>query len=133
MRKSAVCISALILSLSAFGQTAKFEATEIRTSPRTSQPIVRGPFFSSGRYELRFATMADLVRIAYNIDPEKVNGGPSWLEMDRFDVFAKIPAGSTAESRRLMLQAMLADRFKLVVHEDKKPMPAFALTAGKSH
>jgi uncharacterized protein (TIGR03435 family) len=75
--------------------------------------------------------MLDLVRIAYNVDPEKISGGPSWLEMDRFDVFAKIPAGSTVESRRLMLQAMLGDRFKLSLHNDTRQMPAFALTAGK--
>src|SRR4051812_30005994 len=95
--------------------TPKFDVADIHASPRTSQPVVRGPFFSTGRYELRFATMLDLVRIAYGLDPEKVVGGPNWVELDRFDVFAKLPAGSTAESRRLMLQAMLADRFKLVV------------------
>jgi len=75
--------------------------------------------------------MLDLIRTAYNVDPEKISGGPSWIEMDRFDVFAKIPAASTVESRRLMLQAMLADRFKLSVHNDTRQMPAFALTAGK--
>jgi uncharacterized protein (TIGR03435 family) len=123
-----------LLSSSAFGQstaTPRFEVADIHSSPMTAQPFVRGPFYSSGRYELRFATMLDLIRTAYGVDPEKVLGGPSWLEMDRFDVFAKTPAGSTAESRKLMLQALLADRFKLVVHTDSKPMAAFALTAGK--
>jgi uncharacterized protein (TIGR03435 family) len=129
-----LCLLAL-LSVAAFGQpaetTAKFEVADVHNSPRTTQPVVRGPFFSSGRYELRFASMLDLIRTAYNVDPERVSGGPSWLEMDRFDVFATIPANSTAESRRLMLQALLADRFKLVVHNDSRPMAAFALTAGK--
>jgi len=75
--------------------------------------------------------MLDLIRTAYNVDPEKVSGGPTWLEMDRFDVFAKIPAASNAESRRLMLQALLADRFKLKIHNDSRPMASYALTAGK--
>jgi uncharacterized protein (TIGR03435 family) len=52
--------------------------------------------------------------------------------MDRFDVFAKIPAATTAESRRQMLQNLLAERFKLETHSDQKPMPAYVLTAGKS-
>jgi uncharacterized protein (TIGR03435 family) len=124
-----------LLSGAAFGQTAetapKFEVADVHASPRSTQPAVRGPFFSSGRYELRFATMVDLISMAYNVDPERVSGGPNWLELDRFDVFAKIAAGSTAESRRRMLQTLLADRFNLVTHTDKKPMAAFALTAGK--
>src|SRR3954454_8686236 len=88
-----------LFSVAAFSQptdkSPRFEAADVHSSPRTSQPIVRGPFVSPGRYELRFATMLDLIRIAYNVDPEKVNGGPSWLEMNRFDVLAKPPAGST--------------------------------------
>jgi uncharacterized protein (TIGR03435 family) len=75
--------------------------------------------------------MLDLIRTAYGLDPEKVVGGPNWLEMDRFDVFAKAPTGSTAESRRQMLQALLSDRFSLVVHKDSKPIPAFALKSDK--
>ena len=126
----------VLLCGAAMGQTPsetkpKFEVADIHTSPRTTQPFVRGPFYNGGRYELRFATMLDLIRTAYGIDPEKVVGGPNWLEMDRFDVFAKAPDGSTAESRRRMLQALLADRFSLVVHNDSKPIPAFALKADK--
>jgi uncharacterized protein (TIGR03435 family) len=111
--------------------TPRFEVADIHGSPRTTQPRVQGPFYNGGRYELRFATMLDLIRTAYGVDPEKVVGGPNWLELDRFDVFAKAPAGSTAESRRRMLQALLADRFMLVVHHDSKPIAAFALKVAK--
>jgi uncharacterized protein (TIGR03435 family) len=135
MRACAACSLIALLTAAAFGQPAetapKFEVADIHSSPRTQNPGVRGPFFSGGRYEVRFATMVDLISMAYNMDPEKVYGGPSWLELDRFDVFAKISAGSTAESRRRMLQSLLADRFHLVSHTDKKPMSALALTAGK--
>lgn len=135
MRISACLSLPALLSVAAFSQptetAAKFELTDVHNSPRITQPLVRGPFHTSGRYELRFATMLDLIRIAYGVDPEKVAGGPSWLEMDRFDVFAKTPDRSTAESRKLMLQALLADRFKLVVHNDGRPMAAYALTAAK--
>ena len=129
-----LCFSSL-LSVAAFGQPAetmaKFEVADVHSSPHITQPIVRGPFFSTTRYELRFATMLDLIRTAYNVDPEKISGGPSWLEMDRFDVFAKTPEKSNAESRRRMLQSLLADRFSLATHEDSRPMAAYALTAGK--
>ena len=78
-----------------------------------------------GRHELYTATIVDLVSKAYGIDAGNVVGGPSWLEIDRFDVI--IPAGGTPE----MLQALLADRFKLVVHKDTRTLSAFVLTAGK--
>ena len=57
--------------------------------------------------------------------------GPSWLDWDRFDVAAKAPPATTRNNLNLMLQKLLADRFQLVVHKDTKPMPAYALTAGK--
>ncbi|MEO8368979.1 MAG: TIGR03435 family protein [Candidatus Solibacter sp.] len=104
---------------------------DIHASPATNQPFVRGPFYTNGRFELRFASMLDLVRIAYGVDPEKVLGGPSWLEFDRFDVFAMAPAGSTNESRKQMLKELLADRFKLETHTDSKPIAAWALKAPK--
>src|ERR1700722_2503336 len=135
MMRFCACLGAItLLSVAAFGQTdnaRKFEIADVHLSPHTSRPIVQGPFHVTGRYELRFASMLDLVRIAYGVDPEKVFGGPSWLEMTRFDVFAKTPPGANDESRALMLQALLADRFHLVVHKDSKPMAGYGLTAGK--
>ena len=75
--------------------------------------------------------MLDLIRFAYGFTPDKIIGGPSWLEMDRYDVIAKVPSGSTPETEKLMLQALLEDRFKLVIRKDTKPVPTYALTAGK--
>jgi uncharacterized protein (TIGR03435 family) len=80
---------------------------------------------------MKQATMVDLVRIAYGLDADKVVGGPSWVELDRFDVLAKAPANTTPETAKLMLQTLLADRFKLVVRQESKPMPAFVLSLGK--
>ena len=84
-----------------------------------------------GRYELRTATMAELIQTAYGVEDDNVIGGPNWLEFDRFDVIAKAPPGAGAEKIQVMLQNLLADRFKLVVHPDTKPMPNFVLTLGK--
>jgi hypothetical protein len=85
----------------------RFEVADVHSSPRIPQPVFRGPFFADGRYELRFATMLDLIRVAYNLDSSRMFGGPSWLEWDRYDVSAKVPQGSNAESRRRMLQSHL--------------------------
>jgi uncharacterized protein (TIGR03435 family) len=75
--------------------------------------------------------MLDLVASAYGMEPEKVLGGPSWLETDRFDILAKAPTSATNATAKLMLRSLLADRFKLIVRNEDKQMNAWAMTAPK--
>jgi uncharacterized protein (TIGR03435 family) len=125
-------LCAILLTSAAFGQ--HFEAAEVHASPRSDNNFnlfMRGPQTRAGRYEIKTATMVDLTSAAYGVDADKVYGGPNWLEMDRFDITAKLPPGSTKESEKVMLQALLAERFHLVAHPDTRPLPAYLLTAGK--
>jgi len=119
----------------AFGQSteapAKFEIADVHLSAKTVNPFVRNGPVRGGRYEIKNGTMVDLIRIAYGYDADKILGGPSWLEMDRFDVIAKVPEGTAPPTLKLMLQALLEDRFKLKLHKETRPLPTFALTAGK--
>src|SRR5437764_7834940 len=86
----------------------------------------------AGRYEVRNASMVDLIRTAYGFEADKILEGPSWLEFNRFDVIAKVPNGTApAETLKLMLQSLLAERFKLVVHKDTRPVDGFVLSLGK--
>jgi len=110
---------------------SKFEAADVHGSAKTQNPFVQTGPVHGGRYEIKYATMVDLIRLAYGFDNDKVLGGPSWLEMDRFDVRAKVPADSTPDTQKLMLQSLLSERFKLVVHKETKPLPTYALVAGK--
>jgi uncharacterized protein (TIGR03435 family) len=75
--------------------------------------------------------MVDLISIAYDMESNRILGGPNWLDWDRFDVVAKAPTATSIEGLDGMLRRMLADRFHLVIHKDTKPMPAFVLTTGK--
>jgi uncharacterized protein (TIGR03435 family) len=84
-----------------------------------------------GRYELTGASMVDLIRIAYGFDADKILGGPTWLEMNRYDIAAKLPGETSPDDQKLMLQTLLEDRFKLVVRKETKPLPGYVLTAGK--
>jgi uncharacterized protein (TIGR03435 family) len=108
-----------------------FDAADVHVSAHALRPNMTAPVLRGGRYELRQATMVDLIRTAYTIDADKVLGGPSWLEQDRFDVIAKAPPTTSPETLKLMLQAVLADRFKLVFRKDTHPLPAFSLTVAK--
>jgi uncharacterized protein (TIGR03435 family) len=130
------CISLVVLLWgAAFGQSIDtppaFDIADVHVSARTMNLNMSGGFLRAGRYEIRKATMVDLIRTAYGVDADKVLGGPSWLETDRFDIVAKAPAATPTETVNLMLQALLADRFKLVVHKDTKSQPAFVLSMGK--
>jgi uncharacterized protein (TIGR03435 family) len=125
----------VFLSGLAFSQSADtppaFDLADVHVSAKSPNANMSGGFLRGGRYEIRKGTMVDLVRLAYGVDADKVLGGPSWLETDRFDVIAKAPQATPPDTVKLMLQALLADRFKLVVRKDSKAMPVFVLSLGK--
>ncbi len=137
MIRASVCTGlGIFLSAGAFGQSTRtvptFEIADVHASAKTINPAMRGGLISGGRYELHTATMVDLIRVAYGVDAPNVTGGPAWLDTDRFDVIAKAPPDATPETLQLMLRSLLADRFKLVVHNDTKPLKGYALTLVKT-
>jgi uncharacterized protein (TIGR03435 family) len=122
----------VLLTGVAFAQSAPvFDVADVHVSARSTNPYMTGGVLRGTRYDIRRATMVDLISTAYGVDGDKVAGGPSWLDTDRFDIIAKAPNSTSPETLKLMLQALLAERFKLVVHKDTKPMPAFVLSVGK--
>ena len=126
--------TALLCGLS-FAQSTEtkpaFEIADVHQSAPVRNPYLRNFGLRGSRYEIRYATMVDLIKTAWDIEAEKVLGGPNWLENDTFDVIAKVPAGTTPDTARLMLQTLLADRFKLATHNDTKSVPAYALKSLK--
>ena len=108
----------------------KFEVADVHACPPSWIAAARTRI-SGNRFELRNATMLDLVRIAWNVDADKVIGGPVWLEKDRFDVLAEMPPNTPADTRRAMLRALLEERFALHSHTDTRDFPAYALAAGR--
>jgi uncharacterized protein (TIGR03435 family) len=67
---------------------------------------------------------------AYNVKGYQIQG-PDWLDSVRFDIAAKVPQGTTKDQMRLMLQSLLAERFKLTLHHTTKEMPMYALVVAK--
>ena len=75
-----------------------------------------------------------LIESAYGLGHHQLEGGPAWIHTDRFDVIAKaetdIPrpvAGAPPGAFHFMLRALLADRFKLAVHQEKRDLPIYEL------
>ena len=112
----------------------KFETARIAKVDLTGRnQFVRFGGVHGGRYEAATATMLDLIRTAYGYQPDKVVGGPNWLEKTRYNIAAKVSGEASPDDLKLMLQSLLADRFALKVTKKDEPLPTFALTAGKSN
>jgi uncharacterized protein (TIGR03435 family) len=112
------CVLAFACPAFAGDDSPQFEAADVHASVSSPNGASRVRPGRGGRYEARNASMVDLIRVAYGYTNDKILGGPNWLEMDRFDVTAQVPSGSTPDAIRLMLQGLLAERFRLVVHQD---------------
>ena len=126
----------LWLCCAAFGQQAPpapvFRNVDIHTAVAGGRTQAIGRFRPGARYQASGLTMLELVVRAYAVaDPDWVVGGPTWLGIDKFDIVAEVPSEARSADMRPMLQALLADRFHLAVHNDKRPMPVYALTAAK--
>ena len=83
------------------------------------------------RFVAYHATPLDLITTAYKVEDDAVAGGPPGLTLDRYDIVARLPPDSTQPDTSRMLQSLLVDRFKLVISNQTKPLPAFLLKPGK--
>ncbi|MGC2697382.1 MAG: TIGR03435 family protein [Candidatus Angelobacter sp.] len=129
-------LAILLLFLpAALGQSAKpllaFQSIEIRASQPGDQVVTLG-ILPDGHIRFRNTTLRKIIAAAYNVDDALVTGGPVWLDSDRFDIVAQAPSTASQADRLAMLQALLADRFKLAVRHDKKVNLVYILTVGKN-
>jgi len=88
--------------------------------------------FPGGTFRAGGTTLKFLFEWAYGIQPFQHSGGPSWIETDRYDVVAKADGNATDDQIKLMVQTLLADRFQLKFHSEKKVLPVYVLSVGKS-
>jgi uncharacterized protein (TIGR03435 family) len=84
-----------------------------------------------------------LVRLAYGIQDNQISGAPTWFNSESYNMEAKMDSSVADEMRKMsedqrkvgrqqMLQALLADRFKLTVHRETKDLPIYALVVAKN-
>ena len=86
-----------------------------------------------GQFTVRNNTLRNVIRNTYQVQDFQIVGGPSWLENDRFDVTAKAANPNVPlDEIRAMVQALLADRFRLAVHRETRDMPIYALVVASS-
>jgi bla regulator protein BlaR1 len=118
-----------------------FEVASIK--PSRADDKMRSLFMQPGKFTTEGETVKDVISFAYGIRSDnQLSGGPSWVNSERFDIEAKeedsvaenlqkLPIEERAKQIRLMVQALLADRFKLKVSHQTKELPVYALVVAK--
>lgn len=104
-----VAILVVILSARILAQTPTFRSVSIQ--PATTGQI--GIEFGRGSFTARTSTLIELIEEAYDLKDSEILGGPDWIRSDRFTIRATTSADATPDQIRLMLQALLAERFQL--------------------
>jgi uncharacterized protein (TIGR03435 family) len=119
----AVCVSAV---------AQRFEVASIKPS-NADRNSSSGISTGHGRLNARNVTLKRCIIGAYGVGPHQIFGGPDWLDSDRFEILAKAeqPIDDDA-ALMVILQSLLADRFKLVLHRETRTIPALVLEVGKN-
>jgi uncharacterized protein (TIGR03435 family) len=133
-----------LLGQSQTGRRPTFEAASVRLSTQdTSHPqgfrvpsaVIRG--ISGSRLTERYITLTELIMQAYDAKDYQISGAPDWSNWnrgDQFDIVAKAEGDGTPSISqfRLMLQSLLAERFRLKLHRATKELPVYELLIGRN-
>jgi uncharacterized protein (TIGR03435 family) len=109
-----------------------FEVATIKPS-KPDQPskafLIRGR-----RFRTINTTLCDLISFSYEVHANQIIGAPAWAEADKYDIDAE-PDGEGAPNDKQwkgMVQKLIADRFKLAFHRDKKELSVYVLSVAKT-
>jgi uncharacterized protein (TIGR03435 family) len=147
----AVAILLLAATYGLFGQSGAhpaFEVASIRPnaanwSERFEHPM-GGGYQPGGRLIMNNASLLLLIQFAYApydnpmsghsapLMASQVVGGPAWINSMGYNIEAKPPSATDPKHMWLMLQTLLADRFKLAMHRETRELPVYVLTAAKT-
>lgn len=84
-----------------------------------------------GRVTIANLPLKSIIVYAWGLKPFQVSGAKGWMESQRYDIVAK-PESKPAQAELLrMLQSLLAERFGLVVHNETRELPIYALVVSK--
>jgi uncharacterized protein (TIGR03435 family) len=127
--------AATILSAQATSD-AKFDVASVkRVDPAKLSGIILpgGVAQPGGRWVTTGATVLQIMRTAYPeySRTEQITGGPDWVDRDLFEVIAQANGTPPRDQILLMIQNLLADRFKLAVHTESHPLNAYILTLAR--
>jgi len=108
-----------------------FEVATIKPSKADKPGDIRVD--RSGTITTLNTTLFYLVKFAYHLHPKQVIGAPAWIDADKFDITAKPdqPGFPTVKQLQSILQRLIAERFGLVFHKEKRELSAYIITVAK--
>ena len=120
-----------LLALDSSAQQPRFDVASIKPNNSGSDNDFRN-LGANGRMVFENYPLRRLIIAAYDIQAFQLIGGPAWINNERFDVEARAAATTPLPQMHLMLRSLLADRFKLVVRQEKRELPVYALVKARS-
>ena len=134
MKAMGVVVLLSVTALSAQEQSpASFEVATVKVAPpRTGTAALIAMDTDPAMVRYSNITLKNLIAMAYSFDSRLIRGGPPWLDDQLYDLVAKLPPDASRDRVPLMLQTLLAERFKLAVHRETKEQSVYFLVAGKS-
>ena len=128
-----------MLAIAGLAQSQNIDPTPSEFEVATIKPSTfeAGPrwfrFIDARRWTAFNQTLKQCIAQAYKLPPALISGGPAWVDSERYEIVAIEPAKpGSAEQNMLRFQNLLADRFKLRFHRERKQMAVYNLTVGKS-
>lgn len=121
------------LKLMAADADPSFEVATIKPND-SGAASMQGLTVRGRNFATRNSSLGDLIAFAYEVQAKQIVGGPDWMDKDRYDI-AAVPDKEGApnpEQVRIMIRKLLADRFKLTFHQEKRELSAYVLTVGKN-
>lgn len=124
-------LSAALLAAAslAFAQAATYDVASIKPNKSGSQNS--GTSTQNGQLTATNVTLRNMIRNAYDLQDFQIVGGPGWVDSDRFDIIAKVEGAPAPPERRLMMQALLAERFSFVAHHETKELAVYDLVLAR--
>jgi len=132
MTLQAILLAFAIVSAGVAQPSPEFEAASIKPSPPgPNNTLTR--FDPGGRFTASGAPLKALMQLAYGVKDFQISGGPGWTESERYDVLAKAAEGTnpSQEQLKLMIQALLVERFHLKIHRETRDPTIYSLVVGK--
>jgi uncharacterized protein (TIGR03435 family) len=126
----AITIAALLTAAPA-AQQPEFEVASVK--PNRSDAMFIGIHFPGvGQFKITNMPLREMVRFAYQVQPQQIEGGPDWAASDRFDIIAKAEGKPTMSQIQAMMRTLLADRFALKMHRETRDMPIYELVVART-
>ncbi len=110
-----------------------FDVATIKPNP-SGDVTLRQLTMNGRNFILRNGSLADMISFAYNVQKKQIVNAPDWEDKDRYDIAAvpNVEGAPNLDQVRIMMRKLLADRYALKFHHEKREMAAFVLSAGKS-